>query len=531
MINNKGNTLSSIVIFTSALLILTGMLGINGPPVFKIIGFAGGCFLAVWPLLIKESRNTWIDIMWVSAVMGLNGLFFINGPFDIKIVMLLVAFSQAALISWHIFQRFFSKSGRIRRLAEKQVKTELEKIFSPFQLSTIYFLINLCGSIIVLCVNILAWGLLIFRPGNNPEEVMSVLIYPMVILGVFIFFGPFAFIGLSSLREFLKRPGVTLKELKEAGDLFLLIVVPVSMVVAITVRNLISWAAIGIWAATLTAFYRFWFGQMETVLKKAQNSDYHDGIIEIFSKNPDVVQKTFSAVELKVNITFDESGVALISPVVNKVIPWDRIKHFIFESSIRLNLVDTQNNYFEGRLLSSKKQRITSESKELAEKLWLEYIGPQERMITCFEYPQEQRKNKSKKAVQQGWAWVFIGFIFLLLAVFELAVIGYKSAWLAEGIIGIGIVLFGLYEAKAGKKEWFNRISITTSGLVVDYDNGTRNVYDLERVVKFNLSTLYSRTFIKFDDGTKLNNLDFVSYWPILKEWLQVHFLNSRKSA
>jgi len=104
-----------------------------------------------------------------------------------------------------------------------------------------------------------------------------------------------------------------------------------------------------------------------------------------------------------------------------------------------------------------------------------------------------------------------------------------ENAWkivsLTEDWMIILGFLFGLYAFKMGfsnvikiKSKMIDIVKFNESTLEVIYDDGSNRICDLSQVKKHTLKDHYSKGKLVFRDGFVLENLERVSYWPILRK-------------
>jgi len=67
----------------------------------------------------------------------------------------------------------------------------------------------------------------------------------------------------------------------------------------------------------------------------------------------------------------------------------------------------------------------------------------------------------------------------------------------------------------------FRIMGITGALLIVDYDDGSTVSYDAEDIKEHRLDVHPEGSEVIFKDGTKLRNLDRVSYRPVLRDRLR----------
>ena len=162
-------------------------------------------------------------------------------------------------------------------------------------------------------------------------------------------------------------------------------------------------------------------------------------------------------------------------------------------------------------------------------RVWKEGIAEKE-IITRFEYPECYRKNKTKAVWADGIAMACFGVFFSILCFYS--IFDPKRIKITDNSDSLGLaIIFAIlvfasswcifYVYKERKIVHFIRIADNAEKIEVEYENGETKTFNKDDIKKYSYPS-FSRSgaVVKFKDGTRFENLDRVSYWPVLKERL-----------
>jgi hypothetical protein len=93
-------------------------------------------------------------------------------------------------------------------------------------------------------------------------------------------------------------------------------------------------------------------------------------------------------------------------------------------------------------------------------------------------------------------------------------------ALIAGLLLGFYALFFGIHNLFERLRKKLIEISLLEDGLQVVYDNGTTANLDIKSIRKYRLENPRNMATLIFEDGTKLVNLDQLSHWVILREYL-----------
>ena len=166
---------------------------------------------------------------------------------------------------------------------------------------------------------------------------------------------------------------------------------------------------------------------------------------------------------------------------------------------------------------------------------WKEGI-PEKEKITQFEYPEYWRKHDIRTAWKHGIVmaiFVVLFSIFCLHSIFapqeEINKTGNSGLGGVEIVFGI-IVFFsvwGIFHARKCRRRVLCRVVVNAENIAIEYESGKTKVFKKDDIKKYSFHPfLRSGVVVKFKDGTRLENIDRVSYWPVLQDRLLGHQKN-----
>ena len=226
----------------------------------------------------------------------------------------------------------------------------------------------------------------------------------------------------------------------------------------------------------------------------------------------------------------EKSKVPSISKATDKRALFEGAKHmFINHNEPSVAIIYEGGERRKMRLVSSlRRRKFKAEIRELW-RVWKEGIAEKDK-ITQFEYPEYYRKRD----IKAGWENVIVmacfGVLFSILclhAIFspqeEINKTGYSGSLGLAIVFGIFVFAsaWGIFYAFKCRKSELFRIIVNTEKIEVEYENGNTKTFRQDDIKKCSCHPFFrSGMVVKFKDGTCLEHLERVSYWPVLQDRL-----------
>jgi len=207
---------------------------------------------------------------------------------------------------------------------------------------------------------------------------------------------------------------------------------------------------------------------------------------------------------------------------------WEKIIHiFRWTRFNMLTVVDDEGNVSTGNVFPDKSFRKASEKVKYIWNVWRNRIIDA-RQINSFEYSQWCRQKELQLTLQNFILGFGVGLCFMGLGIYIFLTEDWRNWKEFESYFApVGGILFGLFALWFGIYNLLKRIrkKITTMSFDADdiqvlYDNGSVDIFNIRNIKKYLLENPRNIGTLIFENGTKLQHLDRMSYWPVLRERL-----------
>jgi len=220
-------------------------------------------------------------------------------------------------------------------------------------------------------------------------------------------------------------------------------------------------------------------------------------------------------------------GLQYVSPAKRYLFEWSEISNiFPWKKPNALTVIDVNGETSTGMVFGDRKHGNSWKKMDYIFKIWGEKIKESMEEV-YFEYPSWCRE-KEVIFRRENVYWGFGGGLIILLMV--LAAMRSENWWpLQFGddwpiamafLFAIFGFVFGGANWKKLKQKDISQIEIDDSGLNVIYEDGNERQFYFSQVKKHHLSKRCYKGKMIFEDGSELEHLERLSYWPILREYL-----------
>lgn len=210
------------------------------------------------------------------------------------------------------------------------------------------------------------------------------------------------------------------------------------------------------------------------------------------------------------------------------LLEWKNIKHiYNLGRYNNLMVIDKKDQPFGGRVLPDNHFSNASEKIKCIWETWRRKI-PDAEQIKRFRYPDiSSEKNEAtiSSILFGGPLFRFTFLLFLLLSIIDISILYIAIFVLLCHLFTAIPNLINLQKPKA-IEVYFSQDIFN----VVYDDKSVKNLY-INNISKYNLDDPHKVGTIIFRNGTKLQNLDRVSYWPLLQEQLLSKLESSEKNV
>jgi len=207
---------------------------------------------------------------------------------------------------------------------------------------------------------------------------------------------------------------------------------------------------------------------------------------------------------------------------------WESITH-IFRWSLfnLLVVIDVDGNVSIGNAYPDSTFRKSSEKVKYIWNVWRNKILDAQD-ITKFEYSRWCRRKELPMFLSNAILGVGFGLCVIGLTVYIFATEDWEAgaefrsffALIAGVMLSLYALGFGIHNLLEHLRKKLREISLLEDGLQVVYDNGAITNLDINKIRKYHLENPRNIGTLIFEDGTKLRNLDRLSHWVILREYL-----------
>jgi len=203
---------------------------------------------------------------------------------------------------------------------------------------------------------------------------------------------------------------------------------------------------------------------------------------------------------------------------ITNIFPWGRFN--------LLTIIDEDQNVSSGFVFADRKYGRPLKKIDYIFRVWGDKIQQKSESV-YFEYPAWCRKQDSKSYVENAFWGLAGGMVIIAIALAAMR----ENNWQISNIkedwpIALGF-LFGLYGLVFGvsnlikrRRKKVSEIKVGENNLKIIYEDGSSKQFELTQVRKHNLAKRRYKGEIIFKDASKIEHLERVSYWPILREYL-----------
>jgi hypothetical protein len=505
---------------------------IQMPLFFRIIGVIGGLWMAFSFLIPSKKTN-----FWVTVIIGLSGIDIATiCAIGLEAVRAQLLYSTATLQAIYVFyillKTVISKTESKVRATKRQINRQLRKILPSWLLWLSSISKNFLGFFVVCLISSIMWAVMV----TTPENVLHIVRYiPITFLGSG--FGiittiPIMILADGTILQFKKTKAPAKKHLIENAILLLLY----GLILSIILYAVGGWLFVTIYLFILILVCYCWYRFLLGLLQKAAKSDYHECIQKILTQEN---VNTLKALDQRIyfpTVSCKNEGIEFQNIQGNKLYPWPKIKYIHLNEgsakSLWLHIEDEKGNSSKGRLPVRK-------VKKEVEKIWTLWSENADVKCNKFEYPGWKITSDKQNDLLEGIILSACGLIgtpliiqFLisqdqsfLHTLSGLAIISLIS------IFGIGFAVSGIQTLLSRKRKRLAQISVNESNCIITYDDDSREIKQFNQIQTYDLGIHADGAWIKFKDKTKLKNLDKLSYWPLLRDFLlqELHVENPVK--
>jgi len=226
-----------------------------------------------------------------------------------------------------------------------------------------------------------------------------------------------------------------------------------------------------------------------------------------------------------INITDD--GLMYRTTKSSTFYPWEKITNiFTWRKFNVLTIIDENLNISSGFIFADRKHGRPLEKIDYISKTWEEKIKQNQKNV-YFEYP-DWCSEKERQLYLENIFWGLAGGALIIAVGFAAFVeegsgpFSIKDDWpiIAGFLVGSYGLVLGLANLIERRHKKISEILPGENHLDVIYEDGSQKRFDLESVRKHNLMKRRYKGTIVFEGGLKLEHLERISYWPILREYL-----------
>ncbi|MHC4646534.1 MAG: hypothetical protein ACYTBJ_13620 [Planctomycetota bacterium] len=501
------------------------------PLLFRIVGVAGGLLTCVGCLWGFTGRNK-IDLIASLAIgmfgIGIAGWFCLDSPQKRAPVYRLVGISQALWLIFVLCWNLTSKMPRERRALRKQINAELKKIFPPRDLYLATVSAWACGLCAIGFVTLFVWSVLVTRPQTYFTHALPLqAAWSCCLLGVPVL-APLAALTNLTKAAFVKKPNPGRGGLRVlalgSGFFGILACLLMGTLAGDKAFWLIGPPSCLLWVAICW----LWYKHSLKVAERAGKSDYRRRIREIAAQNREAGFDTLGSDAFVPEVVTTDEGLKVANVAGEALYPWEDIKYIhLYHNGSSAAVVNKHERCGIGQLSVSEGLKTRSKQMEQIWASWLDKIESKED-IHEFEYPQWSRDRDARQARDYGILMTVCAIFIFAIAFFLL--LRRQDASGNELGASAGFFLFGLVPAgvagyffRESRKKRLRNLYLREGKITVYYDDGSTAQYDIEDITEYRCRLYADGAEIIFRDGTTFKNLDRVSYWPVLRERLQIH--------
>ncbi len=499
------------------------------PVLFRIIGITGGLLMCIGCFLRFGGRNTIDQIAYLGAGIfgiGIAGWFWLGFTQRRAPVFCAVGISQAAWMSSLLCWNLISEIPRDRRAIRRQISAELKKIFPARDLYLAAVSAWACGLCGLACVTLFVWLILVTNAATyftQTRPLTRAAIWCLLATSAWV---PFALLTNLTKAAFVKKPNPRRGDLRAfalgCGFVGILICLLAAGHGGDKAGWVIGSATCPLWAGICW----LWYKHSLKIAGKAKESDYHKRIRGIAADESEASFDALGSRAFVSEVVTTDEGLKVANVAAQALYRWEDIKYIqLYHNGNSAAVVNKQQRFGIGQLSVSEGLKNQSEQMEHIWAKWLDKIERRED-IREFEYPTWSQQRDAQELRSGGVKMVICGIVICGIGFLPFAENkdGEGSVLAARVIFFLlGLLVLGLagYFFRASRKKKLHSLRVRERQMTIYYDDGSTACYDTEDIREYRYGAYSQGVEITFKDGTRLKNLDRVSYWPVLRERLQ----------
>ena len=227
----------------------------------------------------------------------------------------------------------------------------------------------------------------------------------------------------------------------------------------------------------------------------------------------------------KDTVSISEDGLTFSNSKDSRLCKWENITNiFNWWDLDRLIVIDEMGSILRGNLPLHASFQSPQEQINYIWCRWADSI-PSKDTITSFDYPLWPRKQENYLALENAVEGILCGLLAwgLFTGMMIREPIESRGDWaLLVSLSVIGLLCFGwsFHNLKKRIRRKLEKVSVKGNIMEVAYDGGLVRSFNIPSIKDFKLNDPGNIGKIVLEDNTRLQNIERVSYWPVLREYL-----------